>query len=57
MERKQNRPVRYDRELYLKTIRAMKRIQEIRLRREKSFYKQRINKARIQLQERINNVY
>ncbi|KAK2956683.1 putative Ribosome biogenesis protein RLP24 [Blattamonas nauphoetae] len=52
-ERKQNRPVRYDRELYAKTINAMKRIQEIRLRRERLHYKQRILANKRVLRERV----
>ncbi|KAA6389852.1 MAG: putative Ribosome biogenesis protein RLP24 [Streblomastix strix] len=52
-ERKQNRPVRYDRELYLSTIRAMKRIKEIRIRRERLFYKQRIITSKRKLQEAV----
>ncbi|KAH7824597.1 putative large subunit ribosomal protein L24e [Monocercomonoides exilis] len=52
-ERKQNRPVRYDRNLYMATIKAMKRIQQIRLRRERMYYKQRIHAAKVKLNESI----
>jgi hypothetical protein len=55
-ERKQNRPVRYDRNLYISTIRAMKRIQQIRLRRERLHYRQRIHAAKVKLTEAIEKV-
>jgi len=41
-EKRRNRPVKYDRELVATTINAMKRVQEIRVRREKDFYKARM---------------
>ena len=52
-ERKQNRPVRYDRNLYLATIKAMKRIAQIRYRRERMFYRKRIHDAKEKLNYRI----
>lgn len=55
-ERKQNRPVKYDRDLYLKTIKAMKRIQQIRLRRERMHYRKRIHDAKVKLNEFIAKV-
>lgn len=39
---KRNEPVRYDRDLVEKTLGAMKRISEIRQRRERVFYKKRM---------------
>ncbi|KAJ2375600.1 ATPase-activating ribosome biosynthesis protein [Coemansia sp. RSA 2607] len=47
-EKRRNIPVRYDRDLMSTTIKAMKRVQEIRSRRERAFYKQRMagNKER-----------
>ena len=45
-EKKRNVPVRYDRELMEKTVRAMKRVEEIRRKREKAFFVQRIEKGR-----------
>ncbi|KAJ1036313.1 hypothetical protein NDA13_000193 [Ustilago tritici] len=45
LEKKRNVPLRYDRELLATTLNAMKRIQEIRTRREIAFYKARIAKA------------
>lgn len=44
-EKKRNVPVRYDRELVATTLVAMKRIQEIKTRREIAFYKARMAKA------------
>ncbi|OMJ11953.1 Ribosome biogenesis protein RLP24 [Smittium culicis] len=41
-EKRRNVPVRYDRELLQTTVKAMKRISEIRKRRELAFYKQRM---------------
>ncbi|OMJ08179.1 Ribosome biogenesis protein RLP24 [Smittium culicis] len=41
-EKRRNVPVRYDRELMQTTVKAMKRISEIRKRRELAFYKQRM---------------
>ncbi len=46
-EKRRNVPVRYDRELMQKTVQAMKRIEEIRRKREKAFYVQRIEKGRV----------
>jgi large subunit ribosomal protein L24e len=45
---RRNVPVRYDRELVAKTLRAMERINEVRARRERAFYKRRMagNKGR-----------
>lgn len=39
---RRNVPVRYDRELFAKTLKAMERISEIRSRRERVFYKKRM---------------
>ena len=39
---RRNVPVRYDRELFEKTLRAMERVSEIRQRRERVFYKKRM---------------
>jgi large subunit ribosomal protein L24e len=39
---RRNVPVRYDRELVQKTLKAMERISEIRSRRERVFYKKRM---------------
>ena len=46
-ERLRNRPVRYDREVMKKTVRAMERVQAIKEAREKRFWERRMapNKA------------
>ncbi|KFH04923.1 ribosomal protein RPL24e, partial [Toxoplasma gondii VAND] len=41
-EQKRNTPVRYDRDLYVKTIKAMKRVDEIKQARKERFYMQRM---------------
>ena len=40
-EKRRNVPVRYDRELVATTLKAMERVQEIRQKREKAFWKNR----------------
>ncbi|KUI55520.1 Ribosome biogenesis protein RLP24 [Cytospora mali] len=45
---RRNVPVKYDRELVQKTLKAMERIGEIRRRRERVFYKQRMAGRRAQ---------
>jgi large subunit ribosomal protein L24e len=48
MERRRNRPEKYDRELVKKTIKAIGRIDEIRTRRQERFYEKRMAKAKQQ---------
>ena len=48
MERRRNRPEKYDRELVAKTVKAMKRIKEIRVARQDRFYEQRMSKAKVE---------
>ena len=45
-ERKRNRAVKYDRELVVTTLRAMKRVQQIKTKREERFYKERMAASR-----------
>lgn len=45
---RRNIPVKYDRELMGKTLKAMERISEVRARRERVFYKQRMAGKRAQ---------
>eukprot|EP00455_Lapot_gusevi_P006966 TRINITY_DN1299_c0_g1_i1.p1 TRINITY_DN1299_c0_g1~~TRINITY_DN1299_c0_g1_i1.p1 ORF type:complete len:189 (+),score=52.74 TRINITY_DN1299_c0_g1_i1:87-569(+) len=45
-ERKRNAPVRYDRNLMMSTIKAMKRVQEIRVRRQQQLFDNRMKKAK-----------
>jgi hypothetical protein len=42
LERKRNRPEKYDRDVMSKTIDAMQRIEEIRVRRQERFYEKRM---------------
>ncbi|KAJ3081061.1 ATPase-activating ribosome biosynthesis protein [Quaeritorhiza haematococci] len=41
-EKRRNVPVRYDRELMATTLKAMKRVAEIKAKREKVFFKKRL---------------
>ena len=41
-EKRRNIPVRYDRDLMANPIKAMKRVQELRNKRERKFYKDRV---------------
>ncbi|PFH54296.1 hypothetical protein AMATHDRAFT_72790 [Amanita thiersii Skay4041] len=45
-EKRRNVPVRYDRELVQTTIKAMKRIAEVKARRERAFFRHRMAAAR-----------
>ena len=45
-EKRRNVPQKYDRELYANTIKAMKKISEIKDRREKDFHKKRMEQPR-----------
>ncbi|KAJ3048337.1 ATPase-activating ribosome biosynthesis protein [Rhizophlyctis rosea] len=53
-EKRRNVPVRYDRDLMQTTLKAMKRVQEIKARRERVFYKKRLIGKKEQ--ERAENV-
>jgi len=48
-EKRRNVPVRYDRELVQTTVKAMKRIAEIKQRRERAFWKHRMAASREKL--------
>lgn len=48
MERRRNRPEKYDRELVHKTVGAIKKITEVRQRRQDRFYEARMSKAKRQ---------
>ena len=50
-EKIRNRPVKYDRDLMMKTIAAMKRIEEIKKVRQERFYKQRMAASKIRQKE------
>eukprot|EP01070_Trichotokara_eunicae_P007407 Trichotokara_eunicae@DN5409_c0_g1_i2.p1 len=45
-EKRRNRPVKYDRDLWIKTIQAMKTIERIKERRKMEFYHQRMKAHR-----------
>jgi len=51
LERKRNRPERYNRELLCTTMKGMKTITEIRKKRQDRFYEARMQKARKQTRE------
>lgn len=56
-ERKRNVPVKYNRELMAKTLKAMKRVQEIRQAREQRFYEQRMSESKtIKMQEGLREI-
>ena len=56
-EKRRNVPVRYDRDLMSTTLKAMKRIQEIKSKREAIFYKQRMaGKKEKEMQDTIKEV-
>mmetsp|Transcript_16525 Transcript_16525/g.35745 ORF Transcript_16525/g.35745 Transcript_16525/m.35745 type:complete len:162 (+) Transcript_16525:326-811(+) len=55
LERRRNRPEKYDRELVHKTIKAMEKIDEIRTKRQDRFYEKRMQRAK-QLQKKADKV-
>ena len=56
-EKRRNVPVRYDRDLLATTVKAMKRISEIKQKRERVFYKQRVaSKKLVEKQNMIKEV-
>lgn len=46
MERRRNRPEKYNREVVKKTLNAIKKISKIRVRRQERFYEQRMRNAK-----------
>lgn len=52
MERRRNRPEKYNREVVSKTIKAVERIDEIRKRRQERFYERRMQRAKQQEKQR-----
>uniref|UniRef100_A0A7S1XWD1 TRASH domain-containing protein n=1 Tax=Phaeomonas parva TaxID=124430 RepID=A0A7S1XWD1_9STRA len=52
-EKRRNRPVKYDRELMGATLGVMKRVGEIKARREETFYKHRVAAGRAKEREGI----
>ena len=51
-EKRRNVPVKYDRELWQNTVKAMKRIKEIRVKREANHIKKRLRAGRERALER-----
>lgn len=47
-EKRRNRPVKYDRDLMGKTILAMRRVDEVRQQREKRFFENRMQDAKVE---------
>eukprot|EP01094_Clydonella_sp_ATCC50884_P030237 TRINITY_DN979_c0_g1_i2.p2 TRINITY_DN979_c0_g1~~TRINITY_DN979_c0_g1_i2.p2 ORF type:complete len:122 (-),score=62.11 TRINITY_DN979_c0_g1_i2:210-575(-) len=56
-EKKRNRPLKYDRELMKKTIKAIKRIDRIRDLRQQQFYDNRMkDKKRIESEQKLKEL-
>eukprot|EP01104_Vermistella_antarctica_P008483 TRINITY_DN2124_c6_g3_i1.p1 TRINITY_DN2124_c6_g3~~TRINITY_DN2124_c6_g3_i1.p1 ORF type:complete len:191 (+),score=80.51 TRINITY_DN2124_c6_g3_i1:259-831(+) len=56
-EKRRNKPVKYDRELYGKTVRAMDRVRRIKERRQERFYKARMLEAKkMELGDRVKEL-
>jgi len=49
-EKRRNEPIRYNRDVVVNTIQAMKRIEEIKDKRKQRFFERRMNKAKAQKQ-------
>ena len=52
-ERKRNEPLKYNRDLYVQTIQAMKKIEKVKYNREKMFWQKRLAS---QKERNINNL-
>ena len=55
-ENRKEEPIRYNRDLYVKTIKAIKRIEEIKQRRQKDHWKERMRVARLKNPNEVANV-
>ena len=55
-ENRKEEPVRYNRDLMVKTIQAMKRIEEIKTRRQKDHWRERMRVARLKNPNELANV-
>ena len=53
-EQKRNEPVQYNRELYVKTIQAMKKIADIRDRKEERFWQNRMKLSNVHKMAKMN---
>lgn len=47
-EKKRNEPIQYNRDIYVQTVQAMKRIADIKQRREDRFWENRMKLAKVQ---------
>ena len=54
-EQRRNEPVRYNRDLMVKTIQAMKKIDEIKTRRQQRFFERRMAKAKAKKRLDVEN--
>ena len=54
-EQRRNEPVRYNRNLMVKTIQAMKKLDEIKARRQQRFFERRMAKAKAKKRQDIEN--
>ena len=54
-EQKRNIPTRYNRNLMVKTLQAMKKVEQIKLRRQQRFYERRMAKAAAKKRQDIEN--
>lgn len=54
-EQKKSEPIKYDREVFIKTVQAMDKIKEIRDRREKMFWKKRMEAVKEKTKESLEN--
>jgi large subunit ribosomal protein L24e len=52
-EKRRNRPVKYNRELMSKTLQAMKRVAEIKSKREERFFERRMRVAKVQQKQQL----
>lgn len=55
-ENRKEEPIRYNRDLMVKTIKAIKRIEEIKSRRQRDHWKERMRVARLSNPNEISNV-
>ena len=53
-EKKRNEPLVYNRDLYIQTIQAMKRIEDIKQRRETLFWQNRMRLAKVKKVDDLN---
>lgn len=52
-EKRRNRPVKYNRELMSKTLQTIKRVTEIKSKREERFFERRMRVAKVQQKQQL----